>query len=194
MKDALLKFVRQFTDISENELMDVIDKVPMGQFPKGTVLIKQGDVADKIFFILKGCIRKYTVTADGKEATVDFFTEYQTVALFNSYTHRSASGHTLACVEDCIVIIGDEKTEQSFYQINPELKSLNFAILEQSYGQEQDAMAQFKSSTPEDRYKYLLAHRSSLIDRVPQHQLASYLGITPESLSRIKKRLSDAAE
>ena len=62
-------------------------------------------------------------------------------------------------------------------------------MIEESFGNVQDEFATFIASTPEERFKTLLLKRPKLIDRVPQHQLASYLGITPESLSRIKKRL-----
>jgi CRP-like cAMP-binding protein len=63
-------------------------------------------------------------------------------------------------------------------------------MIEQNFGDIQDELTLFIASTPEKRYKALLRKRSNLIDRVPQHQLASYLGITPESLSRIKKRIN----
>lgn len=62
-------------------------------------------------------------------------------------------------------------------------------IIEENFGQVQEEFAAFIASSPEDRFKELLMKRPYLIDRVPQHQLASYLGMTPESLSRIKKRV-----
>ena len=62
-------------------------------------------------------------------------------------------------------------------------------MIEENFANVQDEFATFIASTPEERFKTLLIKRPQLIDRVPQHQLASYLGITPESLSRIKKRL-----
>lgn len=63
-------------------------------------------------------------------------------------------------------------------------------MIEQSFGELQDELASFIASAPEERYRTLLRKRPHLVNRVPQHQLASYLGITPESLSRIKKRIN----
>ncbi len=76
------------------------------------------------------------------------------------------------------------------YQKYPELEKVTRSMLELSIGETQDETALFMSSTPEQRYLRLVQKRPSLINRVPQHQLASYLGMTPESLSRIKKRIA----
>lgn len=65
-------------------------------------------------------------------------------------------------------------------------------MVEENLGEVQDELTSFIASAPEERYKALLRKRPHLVDRVPQHQLASYLGITPESLSRIKKRVNNS--
>ena len=75
------------------------------------------------------------------------------------------------------------------YNKYDQLESMIRKMIEEKFGQVQDEYAAFIASTPEERFKSLLLNRPHLIDRVPQHQLASYLGITPESLSRIKKRV-----
>lgn len=75
------------------------------------------------------------------------------------------------------------------YNKHPQLELMTRRMIEENFNQVQEEFAAFIASSPEERVKTLLMKRPTLIDRVPQHQLASYLGITPESLSRIKKRI-----
>jgi len=80
--------------------------------------------------------------------------------------------------------------EQDMYDAYPELANMTRMMMTQNIGAIQDDFARFMASSPEERYSQLQQKRPGLVDRVPQHQLASYLGITPESLSRIKRRLN----
>jgi DNA-binding MarR family transcriptional regulator len=75
------------------------------------------------------------------------------------------------------------------YQKFPQIESLNRAMVEAIMAKQQDSLAEFKMTSPEQRYLNLLKNRPDLIQRVPQHQIASYLGVKPESLSRIRKRI-----
>ncbi len=98
------------------------------------------------------------------------------------------------CLEDSVVVVGDLDTEKDMYNKYTQLETMTRRMIEENFGQVQEDFATFIASAPEDRFKALLVKRPYLIDRVPQHQLASYLGITPESLSRIKKRLHKVDE
>ncbi|MFD1020963.1 Crp/Fnr family transcriptional regulator [Thalassobacillus hwangdonensis] len=189
MKEILVNYMKRFSDMSETELDAIASNVPIATYKKGTVLLHQGDVPDKCYFILKGCIRKYTVDASGKETTFNFYTEEQSVTIFNHHSADKASNFSLNCLEDCVLVVGDLSTEQEAYDTNPALEAMTRKMIEGDIGAMHDEYAAFISSTPEERYKALLEQRPELIDRVPKYQLASFLGITPESLSRIKKRL-----
>lgn len=159
-------------------------------YVKGTILLRQDEISSKCYFVLAGCIRQYSYGEDGKEITSNFFTEEQTVILFKSYKQRIPSDYFLSCVEDSTLLIGDLDCEEKMYDKFPKLEKITRSFLEMNFGEAQDASARFMGATPEERYRALMDKRPELINRVPQHQLASYLGITPESLSRIKKRLS----
>ncbi|RWZ58560.1 Crp/Fnr family transcriptional regulator [Halobacillus fulvus] len=189
MKQILIRYMKRFTDLDDQSLDRIASEVPVASFQKGTTLLHQGEVPEKCYFILKGCIRKYTVDEEGKETTVNFYTEEQSVTIFNRHSPDQASKYSLDCVEDCALVVGDLATEQDSYDANPALEAMTRKMIEEDVGAMHDDFALFISSTPEDRYRNLLEKRPDLITRVPQHQLASYLGITPESLSRIKKRL-----
>jgi CRP-like cAMP-binding protein len=87
------------------------------------------------------------------------------------------------------LVVGSLDYEQEMYQKFPKLAALTRALMEQDFGKTQSAFVAFMSSSPEERYRKLLTDRPDLLGRAPQHQIASYLGVTPESLSRIRKRI-----
>lgn len=88
------------------------------------------------------------------------------------------------------MVVGDLNTEKDMYNKHPQLESMTRKMIEADFAKIQEEFAAFIASSPEERFRLLQLKRPTLIDRVPQHQLASYLGMTPESLSRIKKRIN----
>ncbi|MFC4778278.1 Crp/Fnr family transcriptional regulator [Paenibacillus sp. GCM10023252] len=189
MKSILLKYMSQLTTLSAEEQQAIVDEIQVESFKKGTILLRQGEVPVSCYFILKGCVRQYSVDEAGREATSNFYTEEQAIALFNQHKLDQSSEYTFACLEDCVLIVGRLDEEAAMYRKYSPLESMTRRMVEQSFGQVQEQFAAFIAASPEERFRGLLRSRPELIRRVPQHQLASYLGMTPESLSRIKKRV-----
>lgn len=189
MKSILFKYMSKFTSLTEEQQQTIANEIKIDELKKGTILIRQGDVPTKCYFVLSGCIRQYSVDENGKEVTSNFYTEEQAIAVFNNHKLDKSSDYTFLCLEDSILVVGDLAIEQNMYTKYTQLEVMTRKMIEENFANVQDEFATFIASTPEERFKTLLIKRPQLIDRVPQHQLASYLGITPESLSRIKKRL-----
>jgi len=190
MEDELLKYISKFSSLTTEEAQQIAENIKVKTFKKGTVLIKAGEFYDFCFFVLKGCVRQYYLK-NGAEKTTSFFTEEQAVVNFYSDSQeRAPVNYYLSCVEDCVLIIGESGSEIEMYQKFPKLEAITRMMVEQDFGKTQQAFATFIVSSPEERYLNLLDTRPDLLQRTPQHQLASYLGITPESLSRIRKRVS----
>lgn len=190
LKDTLRQYLQQWTQLDEAQMTQIIEQIPVQEFPKGTVILAQGDMPQHCYFVLSGCVRQYGLSSEGKETTVNYFTEHQAVTIYTDHKSDKSSDYTLVCLEDCTLVVGELTEEQEMYAAYPELATMTRMMMTQNFGAVQDDFARFMASTPEERYSQLLKKRPGLIDRVPQHQLASYLGITPESLSRIKRRLS----
>ncbi|WP_214700570.1 Crp/Fnr family transcriptional regulator [Exiguobacterium sp. s57] len=188
MKDVLIQYMKRFTDMSDEECERLTADVPITTFPKGTILLHQGDVPTKCYFVLSGCIRQYKVDEEGNEHTVDFITEEQSITILTKHQSDGRSPYSLSCLEKCCLVVGDLATEQQQYEMNPIFEAMTRDMIEEDMGTMRDEFAEFMSSSPEERYQTLMEKRPDLVHRVPQYQLASYLGITPESLSRIKKR------
>ncbi|RAV19409.1 Crp/Fnr family transcriptional regulator [Paenibacillus contaminans] len=190
MKSILLKYLARYTTLTAAEQQAIVDDIHVQAYKKGTLLLRQGDVPDKCYFVLKGCVRQYSIDEAGKEVTSNFYTEEQAVSIFNHHKQNRSSAYSLTCLEDCVLVVGDLEGEKDMLQKYSQLETMIRWMVEENLGEVQDEKTSFIASAPEERYKALLRKRPGLADRVPQHQLASYLGITPESLSRIKKRIS----
>ena len=187
MKDALTKFLSRFNEFDQIEIQAIVDNTSLELFKKRTVILSEGEVCTKCYFILQGCIRQYQLI-DGEEKTSALFTEEQATVLYASYLNKEPSKYSLCCVEDSIVISGTREQEEKLHEQFPKLKYLVYTVMRDDYLKSQERIASFINHTPEERYLMLMEHQPSLLNRVPLHQLASYIGVTPESFSRIRKR------
>jgi len=188
MKDALIQFLQGFELLTAEEIDIIADHTQLKTFKKGAILLEEGEVSKKCYSVIQGCVREYYII-DGIEKTTAFYTEGQPVNSFTSFINETASKHYLECVEDSTLTVSDQQLEQEICQRIPRLEQVIRQEVERNTGLLQDQLAAYITSTPEQRFTKLLEEQPGLVGRVPQHQIASYLGVTPESLSRIKKRV-----
>ena len=189
LKNELTTYIKSFQILNEDEVKLIVDSSDVRAFKKGTILVKEGDIVSNCYFILKGCIREYIIK-DGVEKSTAFYIEGDSVVSFTSATNKTPSKHFQVCAEDCVLTVGNESLENEMCEKIPRLKTIIHQETVKVTGQTKDDFAAFVTSSPEDRYKNLLENKPTLLERVPLHQIASYLGVTPESLSRIRKRIN----
>ncbi len=192
MENEILKYLSKYVPITDEIASAINESAFIKSFKKGTILLEEGKISNECFFILKGCIRSYCII-EGEEKTIEFYTEEQALTP-TSYGQKVASKHYLECMEDTIASVGSPEFEIEMYQKYPQLESVTRVIGEIVMSKYQENFAEFKMASPEERYLNLLKTRPDLLQRVPQHQIASYLGIKPESLSRIRKRIMNQKE
>jgi CRP-like cAMP-binding protein len=181
-------YLRSSGMLNEEEIDTLSQMMIIKTFKKGTFLLKEGQIAGHIYYNLKGCVREYYLK-DGEEKTISFYTEGDAVSSTRSYVLQVPSKHYLECIEDTTLTVVSHKNDAEFKKRFPRLATICYTKTEEELGVYQDITAEYMVSTPEERYLKLVETRPDLLNRVPQYQLASYIGVTPESLSRIRNRL-----
>jgi CRP-like cAMP-binding protein len=188
MNNDLIEFLSRFIPVSD-ELAGALEKSSMARtFAKGTILLREGERATEGFFVLKGCIRSYAL-ADGDDRTIDFFIEEEP-AIPLEYGKDEASTHWLECIEETVAVVSTPEQEARMLAEYPQLKIACLTLAEIMADKLRATLARYRISTPEERYRELVERRPALLQRVPQYMIASYLGVQPESLSRIRSRIT----
>jgi CRP-like cAMP-binding protein len=153
-----------------------------------TTLLKEGEVAKKIYFIKKGCIRMW-YNHNGKDITFQFFFENSVVASIESFKLEKENLFYLETIEPSELYTLSKEDFTTIIEKEPAIKDQLFEFLFLRFS---NYAAQFLSSirdTPTQRYLDLLKNKPFIIQRIPQHYIASYLGITSVSLSRIRNKI-----
>lgn len=171
----------------EQEAVSALDSIQF--FEKGTILRREGETPKESFFVVKGIVRKFKLE-DGIDTTVEFYAEQQDVFSFANATHNPPSKFSLECLEDCEISVVSFELGQEMYKRFPRFERMCRLATEQNLMKYQEHFSNFISWSPQQRYQDILENRPYLIERVPQYHLASYLGVKPESLSRIRKRIA----
>ncbi len=174
--------------LTEADWLSVASAFIEKEFPRKTVLLSAGTVAREVYFLVAGCLRLY-YEKDGTDRSAFFFTEGQFAGAYDSFITQMPSPHFVETLEPCRVLAISYDGLQRLYEQVPAMNELVRKVMENRFVALHQLFTAFILDSPEERYTYLLHHRPDLLHRIPQHHLATYLGITPISLSRIRKRI-----
>lgn len=180
-----------------DQLIDILNKTPgleevknsivIKEVPAKTILLNQGDVSKNIFIIKKGSLRLW-YNKDGKDITIQFFFENQPIASVDSLLSGLPSKFTIESIEPSTIAVISKESIKLIKEQLPDFESqFNEFIFNRFRNYAQLFMSRI-IDTPLERYNELVKNNPEILQRVPQHYIASYLGITPVSLSRIRKR------
>jgi len=175
--------------LSAEEMEAIDETMRVQQYQKRAVLLKAEQISTEVYFVLEGIVRQYYLI-DGVEKTSDFFADEQWVVSLNSMNPNNPSTHYLECCTDCTLVVGSSNKGEGLYKKFPKLETISRKLMEKVFTDQQKKIEAFTINTPILRYQNLLKSRPDLFQRIPQYQIASYIGVTPESLSRIRKRIS----
>ena len=187
MINNLIEFLSAYGTLSQNSFEIILKSNLIKEFKKNDILLKEGQYAKECYFVLKGCLRSYYLLND-EEKTTSFFVENDPITPV-SYTMEEPSKYYISCLENSIVTVGNKSITKNLLKEHPEINQLFININEAQLASNRESLDSYINLSPENRFRKLVDERPELIQRVPQYHLASYLGIKPQSLSRIKRRI-----
>lgn len=158
---------------------------------KGVFLLKEGQMIRSSYHLFKGCIREYYLR-DGEEKTVAFYTSGDSLSDGGSKLKEIPSSYNWECMCECIISIYPFEVEKEVYKRFPRLESLCRMGTEKKYSDYRNDISTYLSSSPAERYENLIKTKPELFQLVPLYHIASYLGVKPESLSRIRGRMKSS--
>ncbi len=188
----LFEFLNGFPELKGEPLDELAACIPVKQFPKGYMLQREGVVPRACYFVLEGLVREYRI-ADGKEYTIEFYDEQYGAISSRHFVEQTPVDSFVECLEDSVLIVGSNDMSVENFERFPVLKSITASMVQADLNERRERFSDFIISNPQKRYEDLLAKRPELLQRASLNQMASYLGFTPETLSRIRNRVSRSA-
>ena len=176
--------------IPEGEFEKFLALWEFKKFNRNEFILQAGEVPKFSIFVLKGCLRQYIVNEKGEESIVYFAEERHFIGDLPSIRSKTISNYNFQAIEECeLLTIGAENWEQAFIKF-PWWTEAHLTGYQKWAALLQQQMTERQTLTGEARYLNLLKTKPNLFKRVPQHYIASYLGISPETLSRIRKKIT----
>ncbi|MFC4230969.1 Crp/Fnr family transcriptional regulator [Parasediminibacterium paludis] len=185
----IVNAVKQITDLNESELNTIFSRFQHMDIKKRSIVLKADSTAKEVYIILEGCMRLY-YEKDGVDISAYFFTENMFAGAYDSFITQKPSRHFIEAVEDCRVLVISHKAFQELYIAFPKMNEFVRKVIEERFVSLHALFTSYILDSPEERYLHLLKERPDLLNRIPQHQIATFLGITPVSLSRIRNRVA----
>lgn len=163
------------------------DSIVEKEIPSKTVLLHEGEISNNIYLIEKGCLREW-FNKEGKDITFQFFFEGQPVASIDSFMNQKPSLFTIESIERTTILSIGKVDFEKLLVSYPEFKNGFQDFIFQRFRIYGQLFLSRIKDTPQERYEDLIKNHPEIIKRIPQHYIASFLGITPISLSRIRNR------
>jgi CRP-like cAMP-binding protein len=190
MYELLLeKFKEKISLTPEEEVLSKSFFTPK-KIRKKQYLLQEGDVCRYVAFVEKGMLRMYTIDEKGNEHIVQFAFEGWWMADQYSLLTGEPSNFSIEAIEDCELLLLSRQAEEEMLEKIPKFEKYFRLLIQNSLIATQRRLTRTLTLTAEQRYTELIHSCPTIPQRVPQHMMASFLGITPETLSRIRKQKS----
>ncbi|HEY8934574.1 MAG TPA: Crp/Fnr family transcriptional regulator [Cyclobacteriaceae bacterium] len=186
----LLDFFDRLLPLNDEEKQLVTSKFSPHLYLKRQYALQHGDICKYFNFVVRGCLRLYKVDNEGSFHILQFATENYWILDLESFHKEKPSVLNIDAIEDTVVLRITRDDLIDIYLKAPKFNRIFRVLLENHFMQQQQRIAQLFSSTAEERYQAFLESYPHLLNRISQVQIASYLGVTPEFLSRIRKRMT----
>lgn len=187
---SLIKYFSNYFPLNSKECDELMSRFTERKVKRRQFILQQGDVCSHFTFVVSGCLKMYAADKNGKEHNIEFSAENDWIIDLSSFYSEKPSQLYIEAIEPTIVLQIKHNDLLHLYT-NYHKFDRNFRIIiEKKYIELQNRVLQNISSTAEERYEFFLKQYPNLSNRLPNTQIASYLGITPEFLSTIRKSLA----
>ena len=187
--ESLIKAVKQFIRITSEEEAIISNLFTESRLKPGGYFLEEGKICRSVAFIEKGLLR-YFVTQDGNEKTISFNKENEFACNYKSFLPAKPSDTSIQALEETTLYLISYDNLQRLYADVKEGERLGRMAIEQVFLAVMEQIRSLYADPPAARYQQFLATYPDLVQRIPQYYIASYVGVKPQSLSRIRKRLS----
>jgi CRP-like cAMP-binding protein len=190
MFSILRKHITSRVPLSDEEF-DVCSKyfVPK-KLKKNQFLLNEGDVCSYIGFVNSGCLREYKIDNKGTEHILQFAIENWWVSDLHSFLSGLSANYNIDALQDSEILLLKRSAREELLSSCPKMERFFHLLIEDNHVASQQRIADSLSTSAEERYLKFIKMYPLLFEQVPQNQIASYLGITPQSLSRIRIELT----
>ncbi len=189
MINSLLYSIQNIITLSPAEIELVTYLFKEKTYKKGDFFLAEGQICKQVGFIVKG-LMGYFINHDGEEKTYSFSQENDFVCNYESFLPQSPSSKIIQALEDCDIFVISHNDLQLFYANVREGERFGRIAIEAVFLQLLHDIGSFYTETPELRYQRFLKNHADLQQRISQYHIASFIGVKPQSLSRIRKRIS----
>ncbi|POS00802.1 CRP-like cAMP-binding protein [Flavobacterium croceum DSM 17960] len=186
--EPLINYISNLFDISNNDIRLLTHFFKNTNFSKGSILEKENIVAQKLYFIRNGFIRTFS-NEDGIEITTQIVGENNFITGFNSFVSGFISKENIQCISDCEVLHITKSDYETLTKESAIWSTFCKQVYEKAITFNQQRTTDLLTLSAEKQYLKLLAEQPEIIQNVPIQHIASYIGIKPESLSRIRKKI-----
>ncbi len=187
MRATLRTFFEQYGTLPEKDMDELINKFELKTVKKGEFVLTPGQICNKLFFVKKGCLRLYYI-ADQVEITVWFSFENNSAIELSSFLSGAPSDYFLEAIEDSELLYLHKSTLIELYDLYPDMQKIMRTFWEDVILHLLKRFTALQKDSAEKRYLDLLS-QPIYLQRIPQKYLASYIGVTPTSLSRIRRNI-----
>ena len=189
INNEILNSIKKITDLSNAEIGLILNKFETKIIKKKTILLAANEIAKEIYLVVRGCLRLYYVK-DGVDISAYFFTEGMFAGAYDSFISKQPSRHYIETLENSELLSINFMNFSKLFDEFPKMNEFVRKILEDRFISLHKLFTSQILDSPEERYLNLLKDNPDLVNRVPQHYIATFLGITPVSLSRIRSRIA----
>ena len=178
-------------DLTDEEFEFITTLFVPRKIRKRQFLLREGEVSGYGAFVSKGCLRKYSVDAKGEEHIVQFAIEDWWIGDQESLKTGRPSTYNIDALEESELLLLDKASSEEFFSSSPKIERFMATLAQNAMEALQRRITTFLSMSAKEKYLFMIATYPKIIQRIPQRHIASYLGLTPESLSRVRKELAE---